>query len=128
MEESITLIISGLLSAITEQAPALSLSGLLGLASTILAFVLKSSITENRKLKQDQEKAREARSTAIEEGIVCILRKHLMDEHEIWVAKGYITSHALESGLAMYKAYKALGGNGMIDHMEEEIQDLPIKD
>jgi hypothetical protein len=28
----------------------------------------------------------------------------------------------------MYKAYKALGGNGMIDHMEVEIQELPIRD
>lgn len=128
MEESIATVISGLLSAVMEQTPALTLSGVLGLASTILAFVLKSSITENRKLKQEQEKQREVRNTALEEGVVCILRKHLMDEHEIWVQKGYITSHALESGLAMYKAYKALGGNGMIDHMEEEIQELPIKD
>jgi hypothetical protein len=51
-----------------------------------------------------------------------------MDEHEIWMAKGYITPTALESGLLMYKAYKGLGGNGMIDHMEEEIQELPIRD
>ena len=42
--------------------------------------------------------------------------------------KKYISSKALESSLLMYKAYKALGGNGMIDHMEEEIQSLPIKD
>ena len=51
-----------------------------------------------------------------------------MDEHEIWTAKGYITAKALESGLLMYRAYKALGGNGMIDHMEEEIRQLPIRD
>lgn len=128
MEESIALVISGLLNAIIGQAPSLMISGLLGLVSTVLAFVLKSSITENRKLKQEQEKQLVARNTALEEGVVCILRKHLMDEHEIWIAKGYITSHALESGLAMYKAYKTLGGNGMIDHMEEEIRELPIKD
>ena len=51
-----------------------------------------------------------------------------MDEHSVWMAKGYITSTALESGLLMYRAYKGLGGNGMIDHMEEEIQELPIRD
>jgi hypothetical protein len=51
-----------------------------------------------------------------------------MDEHEVWTSKGFITSKALESGLAMYHAYKVLGGNGMIDHMEEEIQALPIRD
>ena len=64
---------------------------------------------------------------AIENGILCILRKHLMDEHAYWMAKGYITPTALESGLAMYKAYKALGGNGMIDHMDEEIRELPVR-
>lgn len=64
----------------------------------------------------------------MEDGMVCILRKHLMDEHEIWMKKGYITPKALESGISMYRAYKSLGGNGMIDHMEEEIQQLPIKE
>ena len=128
MEESITLVISGLLNAVIEQAPGLALPGVLGVVSIALATVLKKSITENRKLKDEREKQQALRNTAMEEGIVCILRKHLMDEHETWTGKGYITSHALESGLAMYKAYKALGGNGMIDHMEEEIQELPIKD
>ena len=95
-----------------------------GLISTMLAFLLQQSYKENKRLKEEQKK----RATALEEGVVCILRKHLMDEHETWVTKGYITPKALESGLLMYKAYKSLGGNGMIDHMEEEIQELPIKD
>jgi len=100
----------------------------LGFVSTMLAFMLQQSIKENKKLKHEKEEARSKRDTALEDGVVCILRKHLMDEHEIWVAKGFITPKALESGILMYKAYKALGGNGMIDHMEEEIQTLPIKD
>ena len=79
---------------------------------------------ENKRLKEEQQK----RAKALEDGVVCILRKHLMDEHEIWMAKGYITPKALESGLLMYRAYKSLGGNGMIDHMEEEIQELPLRD
>lgn len=96
--------------------------------SAMLIFVLQSVIKENKRMKREKEATDTARTTAIENGLVCILRKHLMDEHEIWMAKGYITPKALESGLLMYKAYKTLGGNGMIDHMEEEIQDLPIRD
>ena len=96
--------------------------------SAMLIFVLQSVIKENKKMKREKEATDSARTNAIENGLVCILRKHLMDEHEIWMAKGYITPKALESGLLMYKAYKTLGGNGMIDHMEEEIQDLPIRD
>lgn len=99
-----------------------------GLISTVLGFILKNKLTEIKKLRDEKEELRTQRDRALEEGVVCILRKHLMDEHEIWMQKGYITSKALESGLLMYKAYKKLGGNGMIDHMEEEIQKLPIKD
>ena len=100
------------------------ITAVFGFVSTMLAYLLQQSHKENKRLKEEQKK----RATALENGVVCILRKHLMDEHEIWTAKGYITSKALESGLLMYKAYKSLGGNGMIDHMEEEIQNLPIRD
>lgn len=96
--------------------------------SGVLAFILQSCIKENAELKREKEAARSKHEAAIENGVVCILRKHLMDEHEMWTRKGYITPKALESGLLMYKAYKDLGGNGMIDHMEEEIQELPIRD
>ena len=96
--------------------------------SAMLVFVLQSVIRENAKLKRDKDAERIKHDTAIENGVVCILRKHLMDEHEIWTSKGYITSHALESGLLMYRAYKDLGGNGMIDHMEDEVKALPIHD
>lgn len=107
---------------------AIILTAVLGFVSAMLVFLLQQSIKENKRLKQEQEDNRNKREKALEEGVVCILRKHLMDEHETWVVKGYITPKALESGLLMYKAYKSLGGNGMIDHMEEEIQELPIKD
>lgn len=92
--------------------------------SAMLVFALQSTIKENRKLKQKKA----AREEAMAEGIVCVLRKHLMDEHEKWMEKKYITSTALENGLAMYHAYKGLGGNGMIDHMNDDIAELPVKD
>ena len=97
-----------------------------GFASVMLAFMLQQSIKENKKLKREQELKKTQHEKAMEDGVVCILRKHLMDEHETWMEKQYITPTALESGMLMYKAYKALGGNGMIDHMEQEIRDLPI--
>lgn len=103
--------------------------GLIGsLVSTILGFVLKFKLEEIKKLRIEKEEYKSQHDKALENGVVCILRKHLMDEHEVWTQKGYITPKALESGLLMYKAYKQLGGNGMIDHMEEEIQNLPIRD
>lgn len=98
------------------------------LVSAMLVFMLQSSIKENRQLKKERDTKESRRERALEDGVVCLLRKSLMDEHTKHMEKGYISSKALESGILMYQAYKALGGNGMIDHMEEEIQALPIKD
>ena len=94
----------------------------------ILAYMCQQKMKENRQLKLELEKRKTQHEKAVENGVVCILRKHLMDEHGHWMNEGYITPTALESGIAMYKAYKALGGNGMIDHMDEEIRELPIRD
>lgn len=103
-------------------------TALFGFVSAMLAFMLQQKMKENKELKQAREKEESKRESALEDGVVCILRKHLMDEHGYWMTKGFITSTALESNLHMYNAYKGLGGNGMIDHMEEEIRELPIRD
>ena len=105
---------------------AIVLTAAFGFASAMLAFILQQKMKEIKLLKTQQEQQKTQHELAIENGILCILRKHLMDEHAFWMAKGYITPTALESGLAMYRAYKMLGGNGMIDHMDEEIRSLPI--
>ena len=107
---------------------AIVLTAFLGFVSAMLAFVLQHTITENRKLRKEQERQRSAQDAALKNGMVCILRKHLMDEHEKWMAKKYITPTALENGLAMYDAYKKLGGNGMIDHMNDDISELQVHD
>lgn len=98
------------------------------LVSAMLVFVLQSCMKENRQLKQEQKTKQSRRERALEDGVVCLLRKQLMDEHAKYMEMGYINSKALENGILMYQAYKSLGGNGMIDHMDEEIQALPIKD
>lgn len=92
----------------------------------VLLYILQQKIKENKELKKEKEERKTQHELAIENGMVCILRKHLMDEYDYWMEKKYITPTALESGLAMYKAYKMLGGNGMIDHMKDDIQCLRI--
>lgn len=104
------------------------LSVVSSVVSAMLIFVLQSIIKENRNLKIAQNQKKADRDEALANGMVCVLRKHLMDEHEKWMSKGYITSTALENGLAMYHAYKKLGGNGMIDHMNDDIAELPVRD
>lgn len=110
-------------------------SGLVSIAVAMLTFVLQSVIKENKQLKAEQKRKEkevqqreEEHMEALEDGVVCLLRKELITDHEKWMQRGYITSKALEQGLLMYDAYKKLGGNGMIDHMKEEIEELHITD
>lgn len=100
----------------------------ISVVSAMLVFILQHVIKENSRLKKNADEELAKRNDAIAKGVVCMLRKNLMEEHDRWVEKGFITSHALESDIAMYKAYKTLGGNGMIDHMDSEIRELQIKD
>lgn len=97
-------------------------------ASAMLAFILQSVIRENRKLKQEQEERHTQRETALENGVVCLLRVKLIEYHSKYMQLGYISSNGLRNWLLMYEAYKALGGNGMVDHMKDEIEELHIND
>lgn len=96
--------------------------------STILGFILKSKIKENQRLKREKEELEAKQDNAMRDAMICILRTHLMNIHDECMDRGSIKSKELENGILMYKAYKTLGGNGMIDHMDDEIQHLPIKD
>lgn len=43
------------------------------------------------------------------------------------MTKGDIPSYAYENFMEMYDAYHALGGNGMITKMKQEIEELHLK-
>ena len=60
-------------------------------------------------------------------GLMLLLRVQLIEYHEKYVKEGEIPSYAYENFCEMYEAYHALGGNGMITKMYEEIKTLPIK-
>ena len=110
------------------------ITALITIVTGVLVFVLQMVIKENRELHKEKEEAQKAkekeaqeRARALEEGVVSLLRKELLDEHTKYTEQGYISSKALEVGLSMYDAYKGLGGNGMMDHLKDEIEALPVK-
>lgn len=74
-------------------------------------------------LLKKQKKDRSANS----QGTMLLLRVQLIEYHEKWVKRGWITRHGLENFLEMYAAYHDLGGNGMVTHLLEEVKELPIK-
>ncbi len=96
-------------------------------ASAMLVFVLQAVLRENHKLKCEKERKIEAKEKALEEGLVCLLRVKMIEYHTKYMDLGHISSNGFQNWMLMYSAYKALGGNGMIEHMKAEIEELHIE-
>lgn len=74
-------------------------------------------------LLKNQKKDRDANS----KGTMLLLRVQLIEYHDKYMALGEIPSYAYQNFVEMYDAYHALGGNGMITKMHEEIEELHLK-
>lgn len=74
-------------------------------------------------LLKHQKKDRDANS----KGTMLLLRVQLIEYHDKYTSLGEIPSYAYENFVEMYEAYHALGGNGMITKMKEEIEELHLK-
>ena len=74
-------------------------------------------------LLKRQKKERDAHS----KGTMLLLRVQLIEYHDRYMREGAIPSYAYENFCEMYEAYHALGGNGMIEKMRDEIRQLHLK-
>ena len=74
-------------------------------------------------LLKKQKKDRDANS----KGTMLLLRVQLIEYHDKYMMLGDIPSYAYENFMEMYDAYHALGGNGMITKMKQEIDELHLK-
>lgn len=74
-------------------------------------------------LLQQQKKDRDANS----KGTMLLLRVQLIEYHDKYVKLGEIPSYAFDNFVEMYNSYHALGGNGMVTKMYNEIQELHLR-
>lgn len=74
-------------------------------------------------LLKRQNRERSANSKAN----MLLLRVHLIEYHDKYMSMSEIPSYAYQNFCEMYDAYKALGGNGMVTKMHEEIEELHLK-
>ena len=95
-------------------------------AAAMLVFVLQAVLRENHKLKCEREEKQQAEEAALKEGVLCLLRVQMIEYHSKYMQTECISSNAFQNWMLMYKAYKALGGNGLIEHMKDEIESLHI--
>ena len=73
-------------------------------------------------LKQSNKK-RDANS----KGTMLLIRIKIIEYHDKYCRLGYIPSYVLDNVLELYEAYKALGGNGLVKQMIEDIKHLDIR-
>lgn len=73
-------------------------------------------------LLQQQKKGKDANG----KGTMLLLRVQLIEYHDKYMKLGEIPSYAYDNFVEMYNAYHALGGNGMVTKMYNEIQALHL--
>lgn len=66
------------------------------------------------------------RQRAIEDGVRDILRMQILDNYEHVKKEGKISVSRKDAIDSAYNSYHALGGNGTITRVHQEIMELPI--
>lgn len=94
---------------------------------TALCGYVVYNLKENKKELREEKERRQAQEKAQCDALRALLRKNLVELHANAMQRGSITMGELESGKGMYTAYKALGGNGVVEHMDKDIDELPIE-
>ena len=60
-------------------------------------------------------------------GTMLLLRIQLIEYHDKYIKLDEIPSYAYQNFFEMYEAYRALGGNGMVTKMKNEIEELHLR-
>ena len=98
----------------------------LSVVSSVLVFIVTNLMKEIKALKDEKKATEETKDNAIIEAIVCLLRIKLIEYHDKYIKEGHIPSYAYENWSKMFKLYTALGGNGLIVGMNDDIEKLSI--
>lgn len=65
------------------------------------------------------------RVAATRKGLQALLRLSIIDYHSKYTEREYIPIYAMESVNTAYEAYQALGGNGTVTKLYQELKQLP---
>lgn len=65
------------------------------------------------------------REKALTDGVRSLLRNKIIEYHEKYTRQGFCPIYAKEAARSNYEAYHALGGNGVITKLFNDIMALP---
>ena len=90
---------------------------------TVLTVVITAAITGAITYARLQVKMYKA----LKEGLLSLLRAEIIRSHDKYMRKGYCPIYAKDATTKAYQAYHALGGNGTITKLYNEVMKLPIE-
>lgn len=82
-------------------------------------------LTGGYKLLGKRFKQMQAEQDAVRLGIQAMLRDRIISIYNHYIDGGYCPIYALENVEALYKEYQALGGNGAVTKLVEDLRRLP---
>ena len=91
-----------------------------------MKFLVLSSSGKTRKMIHFCEA--DVRQHAVEAGIRALLRDRILQAYYHYSERKWITLHGLENVNALYKEYHALGGNGAVTKLVEDLRELEVRD
>lgn len=102
------------------------ITAVLSVVSGILVAIIKNLIDENDKLRNKKQEDEKEKSEALCNGVLQLLKIQIIEYHDKYMAGDNIPPYVYTNFDSMYKAYKALGGNGTITRMKEDIDKLRV--
>ena len=87
--------------------------------------VIAAGLTAGFKHLLKRQNEVDMKQKAIGDGVMALLRDRIIQSCNHYRLRGYCPLYGLENIEALYKEYKALGGNGAITTLVEEIHRLP---
>lgn len=98
----------------------------LSVISGTLVFVVQNLLKENDRLRHEKRENDQTKQDAISNGVLSLLKIQLFEYYEKYMKNGNIPSYVYTNWSEMFKAYTALGGNGTIKKMNEDIERLRL--
>lgn len=65
---------------------------------------------------------------ALRHGTLALLRSEIIKNYDNYISRQWIPIYGMENVLELYDAYHALGGNGTITKLVDELRELPSKE
>ena len=96
--------------------------------SGVLTFIVTSLVKDNKRLRKEKREANANTNKALSNGVMSLLKIQLIEYHDKYMKADHIPSYVYENWAVMYQAYRDLGGNGMVEHMNEEIHRLELRE